>query len=418
MYIDRINLTNFRTFRNSEIAFIHPDQDFRVLDLPKPKLSNVNLLLGNNGFGKTAMLKAIALASLGPAARSSGIYPYRLVRTEPNGDKPNAANHVNHEAILEAVFTTHKQDADGNVPHKIESLVKVIRKGDLEEMDWTHHDEKAWHPIYSSSSDAFFFVGYGATRRVERRTNIDVGSRQSSSFVRAQRVQSLFEDAYSLIPLSTWLPSFKQSNKGRYTQVEHLINRLLGRGHYSFTGEMDDGEFLFERKGLKVPFPALSDGYRAFLGWVGDLLYHLCMTCPKGKKLVENQGIVMVDEIDLHLHPKWQMTLLSTLARELPEIQFIVTSHSPLVVGSLEWMNIIRMEAGPDQTSQPKRLEWAIHGLDADQILLSGFFGLESTRAQGKKRKLKNLTLQAREGDADAAKQLLEEMSRGTERLG
>ncbi|HEX9970473.1 MAG TPA: hypothetical protein VGD14_00245 [bacterium] len=71
----------------------------------------------------------------------------------------------------------------------------VIRKGDLESLRWTHSDEKIWHPIFSSSSDAFFFVGYGATRRVEKRSQVDLGSRKSSAFVRAQRVQSLFEDA-------------------------------------------------------------------------------------------------------------------------------------------------------------------------------------------------------------------------------
>jgi putative AbiEii toxin of type IV toxin-antitoxin system len=253
-------------------------------------------------------------------------------------------------------------------------------------------------------------VGYGATRRVERKERLDFAARQSSAFVRAQRVQSLFEEAYSLIPMNVWLPQFKDWNPGRYKQVVNLVNRLIGKGHYEFTGEMEGEEFVFERRGLKVPFSALSDGYRAFLGWVGDLLYHVCMTCPSGKKLVDNRGIVMVDEIDLHLHPTWQMTVLPTIAQELPNIQFIVTSHSPLIVGSLEWMNIILMVPAPRQASQPKRIEWAVHGLDADQILLTDFFGLKSTRAEGKKRALK-----AREGDADAAKQLLDEMSRGLE---
>src|SRR5262249_30633759 len=150
-------------------------------------------------------------------------------------------------------------------------------------------------------------------------------------------------------------------------------------------------------------------GYRAFLGWVGDLLYHVCTTCPKGKRLVENKGIVMVDEIDLHLHPKWQMTVLPTVAKALPNLQFIVTSHSPLIAGSLEWMNIILMAPSARQSIRPKRIETAIHGLDADQVLLTDFFGLESTRAPGKKRQLKDLTLQAREGDSEAAKKLLDE---------
>ena len=131
--------------------------------------------------------------------------------------------------------------------------------------------------------------------------------------------------------------------------------------------------------------------------------------------LHENCGMVFVDEIDLHLHPKWQMTVLNTLATELPKIQFIATSHSPLLVGSLEWMNIIVMESGPKQSSLAKRIEMPVHGLDADQVLLTDFFGMATTRAPGKKRQLKELSLKARDGDTEAAKQILMEMSKGLE---
>jgi len=228
----------------------------------------------------------------------------------------------------------------------------------------------------------------------------------------------LFEEEHSLRPMNTWLPRYKESSqlRGRYVQVASLLNRLSERGGWRFTGDRDrEGEYLYSRGSTEVPFPALSDGYRAFFGWLGDLLFHVCETCPSGKKLTENTGIVMVDEIDLHLHPTWQMKVLHALARELPNIQFIVTSHSPLVVGSLEWMNIVVMAPGPRQSSIAKRIEWAVHGLDADQVLLTDFFGLQSTRAPGKKRAIKELTLKARDGDTEAAKALLEEMTKGTE---
>lgn len=421
MYINSIALERFRTFRKCRIDFLHPNQEFSHIGLPTPRLSNVNLLLGNNGFGKTTLLKAVALAALGPAVSDAGIYPYRLVRREPKSDTLagkvlDKVASIQSDAVIEAHFTLHAQDHTGP-RRQIDSQVMVTRRGDIERLRWSDSDEERWQPIYSSSSDAFFFVGYGATRRVERKEHLDIAARQSSVFARAQRVQSLFEDAYSLIPMSAWLPQFKLSNPGRYKQVVNLVNRLMGKGHYAFTGEMEGEEFVFERRGLSVPFSALSDGYRAFLGWVGDLLYHVCMTCPSGKKLVDNRGIVMVDEIDLHLHPHWQMTVLPTIARALPNIQFIVTSHSPLIVGSLEWMNIILTAPAPRQASTLKRIDWAIHGLDADQILLTDFFGLESTRAEGKNRTLKALTLKAREGDAEAAMQLLDEMSRGLEEL-
>ncbi len=414
MYIDSINIEDFRTFRKSEIAFTHPDQDFAALNMPKPKLPNVNLVLGGNGLGKTTLLKAAALASLGPAVGDSGIYAYRLIRREPDGSVRAQPD----KAVIEAVFTPHEQDGAPTVTGRIESRVTITRRGDLESLRWTHGDETPWHPIFSSTSDAFFFLGYGATRRVEKKERVDLGGRRSSSFARAQRVQSLFEEAHSLIPLNAWLPEFKSRNPGRFKQAVNLVNRLMGKGHYTFTGELDDeGEHLFERKGLKVPFPALSDGYRAFLGWVGDLLHHVCATCPGGKKLVDNKGIVMVDEIDLHVHPKWQMTVLSTIARRLPNIQFIVTSHSPLLVGALEWMNLIVMAPGRKQSSRAKRIERPIHGLDADQVLLTDYFALKSTRAPGKERTLKDLTMRAREGDAEAARLLLEQMSQGQEAL-
>jgi hypothetical protein len=220
-------------------------------------------------------------------------------------------------AVLKAEFTPHAQDRCG--PATIESHVEVTLQGDLERLRWQHPEEKRWHPVFNSDSDAFFMVGYGATRRAEKASRFQLGTQSGE---RAKRVMGLFEEDYSLRPLNTWLPEMRSTNHGRYTQVLHLINRLMGKSHYLFNGEQDkEGEYVFERGGMKAPFPALSDGYRAYVGWIADLLFHVCHTCPSGEKLVENRGIVMVDEIDLHLHPKWQMTVLPTLAKILPNIQ-------------------------------------------------------------------------------------------------
>lgn len=412
MHIDHIALKDFRTFRSTRIDFVHPDQDFARLGFDRPKYPNVNLLLGNNGFGKTTLLKAVALACLGPAVGKSGVFPYRLIRREPD-DHPEQPS----LARIEAAFTTHRQDrvAGAATPERLQALVEVRRQGDLEDLVWASQAQPGWEAIFSAESEALFFVGYGASRRVEHKERFDPGARRTRLFARAQRVQSLFEDTYSLVPLNGWLPEFARRNPGRHEQVVRLLNRLLGKGHYAFTGEMADGEYLFQRGGLTVPFPALSDGYRAYLGWVCDLLHHVCMTCPPGQKLVDSRGIVMLDEIDLHLHPKWQMTVIPTLALALPNLQFIVTSHSPLVVGSLQWQNIIGMRPVRDQASRLDRVPTAVHGLDADQVLLTTHFGLTSTRAQGRDRQLKELSMKARLGDPDAAEQLLAQMSQGTE---
>jgi len=407
MYIEKIEIQNFRTFRKIDIDFLYKQRPV-TKELPTSKFPNINVVLGINGNGKTTLLKAVALAALGPAVTDSGIYPYHLVRKEPKKSKIIPAKHAN----LKASFIPHKQDEVSNY-EKVESDIAIVKKGDLEQLRWSHHSEKPWHPIYSSTSDAFFFVGYGTNRRVEKKSNLDLGSRSSNIFSRAQRIKSIFEDSYSLIPLNVWLPSFESKRPYHFQQVIKLINKLVGKNHYQLTTTIEAGEYLFEKRGLKIPFPALSDGYKGFLGWVADLMYHICSTCPRDKSLTAHKGIVMVDEIDLHLHPEWQKQVLPILSKVLPNIQFIVTTHSPLIVSSVEWMNIITMVTDKHQASKAKRVPYQINGLDADQVLISDFFGLSSTRTELRSNELKKLTLKSGKGDKAAAKELLKMLVKG-----
>ena len=86
MYVDSVRIENFRTFRHAEIDLLRPDRTASDMTLRFPAdilYPNINLVLGNNGMGKSAFLKAIALGCLGPTVRDSGIFPYRFVRREP-----------------------------------------------------------------------------------------------------------------------------------------------------------------------------------------------------------------------------------------------------------------------------------------------------------------------------------------------
>jgi hypothetical protein len=307
MYIDQIRIENFRTFRKEKlpITFCHPQQDWEKMGFPKaPTSPNVNLILGNNAAGKTTLLKAIALACLGPAVGDSGIFPYRLVRREVavagKGKSRASAQPMPDRATIEAELTLHAQDGspDGS---SLRSEVAVLLRGDLEKLEWQGGNDKEtdpkWDGIFSEKSWSFFFVGYGSVRRVESRERYDAGSRRKRAFARGQRVMGMFEEEFSLVPLNSWLPALKEGtadqrkNPGRHTQVVNLIGRIMAGDHYQFTGDQDaSGEYLFEKGGLTVPYPALSDGYRSFFGWLGDLLYHVCMTTPNGKNLVENRG--------------------------------------------------------------------------------------------------------------------------------
>ena len=413
MYIDNMALENIRTFTGGKpLEFLHPDRDYRPLKvekserdlrIPKPRLPNVTLLLGDNGSGKTTILRMLAAAAFGPAAKD-------LLRD---------ASLVRFGESTGRIFSQLQLHSQDQAPAAmIESDLELQRKGErLEVQIGSPTYEQYWGPVYESENDAFFIVGYGATRRVERLDSYDSGARTQSRATRDLRVWSLFEDSFSLIPMGSWLPRLQKENPGRYSQVLQLMDKLLKPGKYRFTGKQHkNGDFLFLRGDMPVPFQSLSDGYRAFTGWVADLLFHVCHGCPTGKKLVESCGVVLVDEIDLHLHPKWQMQVISAVAKALPNMQFVFTSHSPLVAGSLEWMNIITLKAGQKTNrTVAQRLKQSIHGLDADQILLTDFFGLKSTRSRSGRKRIDDHAQRAGLGDQKAAHDVILAMSRGLE---
>lgn len=420
MYIEQLVLDNLRTFVRTTLDFLHPDQfadslkrtsaRSKVRKIPTPQLTNVNLLVGDNGSGKSTVLQAIALASLGPAAPEAQLPLRSLVRFREMTAKGKADS---NRASIKARLRLHEQDGGEQT---IRSSLDVVRRGELESLSFQGKGDDEWGPVFESQNEAFFCAAYGATRRIDAGESLERGSKPKSFFLRGQRMQSVFQDSFALYPLGWWLPELQATNPGRYSQVVSLMNALLEPAEYRFTGEMRNREYLFERGSIQVPLPSLSDGYRAFISWMADLLYHVCYGCPPGRKLTESSGIVMVDEIDLHLHPKWQMQVVQTVARALPRMQFIFTSHSPLVAGSLEWMNILTMKIDSSRNrTKVQRLEQSVHGLDADQVLLTGFFGLETTRAPSKVSELEELQRKARGGDRQAARQLIVAMSKGTE---
>jgi hypothetical protein len=408
LYVKSIKIRNLRCFEDAELHLQYPGREQQN----PPELPNINLLLGGNGAGKTSILKAIALATLSPVMPQSGLVPYRLVRRRGKGVELTRRAEISAEVLLHAQDTGAKHTQSVQTEHM---EIVVTRSGEYYESLSARKpivapDDEFWGRMYDDKSSAFLVVGYGASRRVEESENIDLNARRKARLLRYERVAGLFESYVSLIPLTTWLPGFRKENPGRYKQVVNLVNRLLPEGA-SFGGEYENGEYLFEVNSVRTPFGALSDGYRAYIGWIADLLYHVCMGAPRGASLVDNYGIVLVDEIDLHLHPEWQRSVVSTVSRALPNLQFVFTTHSPIVAGSLHKENIFVMETTADGASLVRQYDERIYGLNAEQVLLSPYFNLKTTRAEPFVDELKDLSVKAGEGDLKAALAFMEKLS-------
>ncbi|WP_291166835.1 ATP-binding protein [Gimesia sp.] len=421
MYIESITLENIRTFAAEKtMTFNHPDMKYgegHELQNP-PMYKNVNLIFGENACGKTTVLEAIALAALGPAVNESRIAPRPLVRFEPTTRTPTSRE-KNKEGSIQANFALQDNEIlnlRDESPSKIGSIeLKITQKGELESFDFESSAQINWEKVYLSGNDSFFAVAYGATRRVDSSSDRIRSKGRSSKFARLARIESIVQEGYTLTSLPSWFSFYKKGTK-RSKQVVDLINGALGRGHFVFKGKQVKDDFVFSLGGMEIPFRSLSDGYKAFLGWVTDLIYHLDYACKRSNlRINEVSGIVLVDEVDLHLHPAWQMEVIGHLSKTFPRLQFIFTSHSPLIAGSVEWMNIKHLRLDNQHRTAIDPFEQAIHGLDVDQILVSDLFGLESTRAPDKRDKLYKLRLEARKGSNEAAMNLISEMAKGLE---
>ena len=287
--------------------------------------------------------------------------------------------------------------------------------------DRLHLDSTPATPIADllddDTSPAFFVVGYGATRRVETGDYVPSSARRARG-LRYQRIAGLFEDHVALRPMQDWLPRLRDRAPDRYDATVRRINDVLPED-IRFTGEIDSSDqHLFTFRGVETPFPALSDGYKAFIGWIADLLGHMTDVLPEGQKIDDLAGIVLVDEIDLHLHPSWQRRIVPDLARAFPKLQFVFTSHSPIVAATVESANVFVTDTDDHGLATIRQLDEKTLGRTPDQLLLSGYFGLETTRPETFRKEAQDLFARAAGGDGRAALEYLERLVGGSERGG
>ena len=343
------------------------------------RLPNVNLLLGGNGSGKSSVFKALALSILSDTLASSGFRPYYLVR-RTGGEPEQTEASSGRIAEITAALKFHSP-FDGKEDHGFDTHCQISIEGDEEYLLEAQNGDKnrSLRRLMSQDSPALFLVGYGANRRVARRDGFSESANERDRSTRYQRVATLFEDAIPLVPIEWWWSQAR--TRERHVEATDLVNALLADEEVRFTPEEDEPRFT--TGGVSLPFEALSDGFRGMLAWIFDLLHHLARVAPKDVNMVDLPGVVIVDEIDLLLHPEWQRTVIERLSTTFPKLQFLFSTHSPLVAGTLEALNIYVLDRDHNGIPMVDQYQENIYGLTANQVLTSSYFGLASTRAPG-----------------------------------
>jgi len=383
LYIDKLTIKNFRCFAETEVLLNHPIREHRRgQKLPK-RFKNVTLFIGENGSGKTTVFKAVCLAVLAPIVRNSGLRPDFFIRRPVGfaGDQHNSEHKAIALSNADIIADLKLNDVDAailpNPRTRLLGQAVIHRQGDFEDITTAYNNPSVWERMYDNASPAFFLVAYGANRRAAN----PEGYTERNRSPRYQRVASIFEEYSALVPFTVGHLELAQS--GLLNEARNILNRLLPDNVALSDFTDRENRPLFDAQGVFHPFTALSDGYRGFIAWVWDLLVQMARVLPpksEGKQLKNLRGVVIVDEIDLFLHPLWQRFLIEELADEFQNIQFLFSTHSPLVVGMLDTENI-RVVKRNGEGSVIDQYKEPVKGKTPNELLTSIYFSLSSTRS-------------------------------------
>lgn len=362
MRIRELTLRNVKILADQTFSFVRPDGSTRKW----------TVLLGDNGVCKTTVLQAIALASSGDKmARALVEDAADYVRQ----DRPERG------AEVEASFET----AGGPL-----SVQMHVREG--------HHafrgndDASRLDDVRDGREKGFFVVGYGTGRRLPRRGEVAIPRDPV-----VDRVEGLFDTTHKMLgvdffealkdlelgPTYAWTLRnvlLEQDANGD-SLLPWMVNlELRGAGGINAMERLLESRRLIVDVGgphqLWLPPHLLSQGYQSTFAWIADLLGHAFLDAGGEVDPKTLEGIVLLDEIDLHLHPTWQRRIVPILRRVFPELQFVVTTHSPLVLTGFEADEIIRLALEGGEVVQQSFSEEP--GLQTGSELMEGFFGVSA----------------------------------------
>jgi hypothetical protein len=362
MYIRRLRVQHLKRLRDFSLDFLHEG---------KPRMWTV--LIGENGTAKTTLLQAIALAATGSKQVNTLAGP--IVR------------HLRDRRSEESLVITARFMFADVVPaadahpllKKVPGNLRLISKVWLDEGS-TSLDARAYYKKHKTAGDpldvareqhtpSWFVAGYGISRALP-----DAAYTPSLDRPSIERMQPLF-DGQARLASTSFANHFvrkDREDKLRPGTTARLFSRMLneairlggedllpdiqklelrGRGGAGTPADLIESDRFHQRMGrsaLKVAGVALSHGYQSTFAWIADLIGHMLLESTAEIRTVDMQGLVLLDEIDLYLHPAWQATFITALRRVFPQIQFVATTHSPVILAGLAPHEVVRLHIDPE----------------------------------------------------------------------
>ncbi len=286
MYIKSISIKNFKGFDDIELSFENENQQGK---------RQWTVILGENGVGKSNLLKAIALIALADDTFLE-FSDWQAEWIKIGAD----------EGVIEATF---------RMKNELHTYKKIFTRPTFGKK------------FDNSSNKNIFIAAYGASRNLFLGNYLGTNEKQSRETL---AVANLFKSNSPLYPITAWAMDldYRKGERG-LSIVRNALEGFLPE--VSFEGiDKENRQLMFKTVDGVLSLDQLSDGYKNMAAWFGDLMFRI----TEHYKDIENpllaEGILLLDELELHLHPSWQRKLYDFITEKLPNMQIIATTHSPL----------------------------------------------------------------------------------------
>lgn len=392
IYIKELILSDYKCFKgNHSFSFVRLNEgknSFRVCQW--------TVFLGNNGTGKTNLLRCIAnmqpqlVDVTNDASRNQDIpnFLMKLHVTYENESAPDT-NDISPLQYQPKVVDRYNGDQYSVNAHFVRGIAhsKSVREGKTCHDLFKHlggpfsqqtkigYGKTANYVDDDAALQHVKIFGYGIGRRVEK---------SGLNAVQTDAVASLFSENVTLMDLEDWLLQLKlaasvgkqkEKAKKRLELLEQVFSTsgiLPGLKGFELKTDVDSLNSHIEFRNEEGTFrlKELGSGYQCMLSWLFDFCKRMFDLYPNSINPLHEAAIVLIDEIDLHLHPKWQRTLLKDLSAFFPNVQFIVSTHSPLIVQSLSDINLFVMRPNQEGGIMVERFsDYKWEGWNMEDIL-------------------------------------------------
>lgn len=293
MYLSRIRLRNVRCFESLDLRL-------GVSTEPTP----LAVIVGDNATGKTALMRSIAIGLCDEASAAG------LMKESDEGYIRRGCRKAS--IMLDLVSAARREQS-----YQIRTTIQKVKgkNGSFDRVRQTTSPLKRAFPW-----KALFVAAYGAGRGV-------AGTGDVAGYTPINAVYNLFN--YSEGLQNPELMLWRHSEGERIEKALTTFTRTK-KVHREASGVFVDGPW-----GDDMPLRDLADGYKGAILWLTDLLGWAVAWKRELDDLADIRGIVLIDELEEHMHARWQRTMIHDLRQILPGIQFIVTTHSPLIASSV-----------------------------------------------------------------------------------